>query len=92
MEHIGLLVTADLRRMLGTVLKNDGHLSGVRDNMVIGHDIAGGIDDEAEPECHRLFPGIAGRIVEKAPHELIEKGSVRPEGQGSAVALGVPPC
>src|SRR5580693_9479797 len=67
----------------------DGQLLGVRDDMIVGDDIAGGIDDETGAKCHRLFPWISGWILEEAPQKLIEWCSTRHGGHEAAVALCV---
>ena len=49
----------DLGLQGGVVLQRDRNLVGALDDMVVGHDVAGGIDDEARPEALRapLRPG-----------------------------------
>ncbi len=93
---IGLLIAADhLGRVPAVVLKDHRYLVGVGDDMVVGYNVAGGVDDETGAERHDFFRGIAGleRLFEKALEELIERRAARPEWRGTlvtciSVALG----
>src|SRR5215469_7873722 len=70
--------------MLAIVLKSNRHLLGIRDDVIIGDDITGGIDHEPGTECNRLFLWISVRVLKKAPQELIERGSAGHGGHETA--------
>ena len=77
-REVGLRVAADdLGRIFGLVLKNDLDLCGIANHVVVGHDVAGRIDDKAEPSAIRWGspPGICGKDWSAARVLLIEKPS-----------------
>ena len=85
-REIGLGIAADdLGRVFAAVLEDDLDLAGVADDVVVGDDIARGIDDEAGAERDALRPGLSGAcgkagprrrwvlLVEEAAQQLVER-------------------
>ena len=85
---VGLLVAADhFGRVPAVILKEYRHLVGVGDDMVVGYNVTGGVDDEPGAQRHDFFRGIAEleRLFEKTLEELIERRAARPEWRGTLV-------
>jgi hypothetical protein len=83
---VGLLVAADhLGGVPAIILEDYRHLIGVGDDMVVGYNIAGGVDNEPGAERHDFFRRIAGleRLFEKVLKELIERRAARPKWRGA---------
>ena len=74
-REVGLFVAADdLRRMAAVVLQDHGDLIGVADDVVVGHDVAARIDDEARAERHDLAPGLRlAAVLEEPAQQLVER-------------------
>ena len=73
-REVRLVVDADdFGRQLAAVGEVGGDLVGVRDDVVVGDDQAGWVDDEAGAErLHRCGPEFAlGRVVEEVLEELV---------------------
>jgi len=66
------------------VLKDDGHLVGVGDDMVVGDNVAARIDDKAGTECQNPFRSVAEleRLFEKTMQELIKRRATLSKGRG----------
>src|SRR5438067_9131055 len=64
-RDVGARVAADnLRGVLGVVLQGDGDLCGFTDDVIVGHDGAGRVDDEARAE--RDAAGAAPLVIRAA--------------------------
>ena len=87
---VGLLVAADhLRRVPAVFLKDYRHLVGVGDDMVVGCNVAGGVDDE--PGAERVDAARAAvavlRITLAALPEMIEDTRVTIQTIRAAVTM-----
>ena len=82
-RDIGARVAADdVRGVFAVVLQDDLDLRGLADHVVVGHDDAGRVDDEAGAERDPLDAALLARIVrEVARHRL---GRCRRAGRRSA--------
>src|SRR5712671_548584 len=76
-------------------MQDDGDLVGIGDNVIVGHDIAGGIDDEARAERGGLArlslrtAALGQALVEEIAKELLERRArrkLRDLGAGSFAA------
>ena len=83
-RDVGLGVAADdLGLQIGVVVQDDGDLVGIGDDVVVGDDVAGRIDDEAGAERGRLARlrlGIAAAlaaVIEEILEELLERRARR---------------
>ena len=88
-REIGLLVDADqLGLDLGAVVEDDVDLVGIGDDVVVGDDDAGGVDDEARAEriglarleLAALVAALAGRpaaVLEEVVEEFLERRARR---------------
>ena len=101
-REIGLLVAADdLGLQPGAVIEDDGDLVGVGDHVIVGHDDAGRIDDEAGAE--RVDPArrcvrdlavalTAAAVLEEIVEELLERRAGRQLRHRRCLARARPFC
>ena len=96
-REIGLLVDADQFRFeLAAVVHDDGDFVGVRDDVIVGHDDAGGIDDEAGAQrCGlvRLQVATAATrttavVLEEIVEEFLERRTRRQFRHRAPIAAG----
>ena len=101
-RKIGLLVDADqLGLELGAVVHDDADLVGIGDDVIVGHDDAGGVDDEAGAERVGLVrlqiaalrtARTAMAVLEEIVEEFLERRARRQLRHGApavAAALGL---
>ena len=82
-RQIGLDVAADhLGRKLRAVMQGDRDLVAVLDHMIVGDDVAGGIDDEAGAQR-----GDMPRRIGLGPRKFLNRSSSGEPGGSSGMAL-----
>ena len=91
-REIGLLVDADdVGLELAAVVHDDVDLVGIRDDVIVGHDDAGGIDDEAGAERVGLVRLQVAALAARPPRRFLKKSSKNSSNGEPGGSCGIAP-